>query len=43
MIDYEETEFLKEILEGQKKTNTMLKIIIVLLLILVIAKCFIIG
>lgn len=43
MIDYEETEFLKEILEEQKKTNTMLKIIIVLLLILVIAKCFIIG
>lgn len=36
-------KFLKELLDSQKKTQTLLKIIIVLLPTLVIAKCFIIG
>lgn len=36
-------KLLKEILENQKKTQTLLKVVIVLLLTLVIAKCFIIG
>lgn len=36
-------KLLKELLDSQKKTQTLLKIIIVLLLTLVIAKCFIIG
>lgn len=36
-------KLLKELLDSQKKTQTLLKVIIVLLLTLVIAKCFIIG